>query len=223
MNTYLISDIHGNNSLFRKALKSINFKKTDRLIILGDMIDRGEDSKGVIDTIFLMIEAGLNVTCLKGNHEQMMIDSLKDTTAKVTWMKNGGKDTLKSFSTSKIEPIPSKYIGFLKNLKPYLIIENFIMVHAGINMKIDKPLSDEYSLLWLRNWEDVFDENWLGNRIVIHGHSPIAQDEIIKQVQEKRNVICIDNGNFVKNKDGYGSICILKLEDLSLYFVNENS
>ncbi|KIX21236.1 hypothetical protein SY27_10825 [Flavobacterium sp. 316] len=218
MSTYIISDIHGCNLTFRKALKTIKLKKQDTLVILGDLIDRGFDSKGVIDTIFLLLENQFNVICVKGNHEQMFIESFTDITSKVNWMKNGGKDTLKSFLTSDIERIPMKYVDFIKSMKTYYILDGYIMVHAGIDMTVKEPLKDEKSLLWLRDWEEKYDATWLGERKVIHGHTPTTKMNIINQVKENKKIVCIDNGVFVNDKDEYGSLCILKLDDLTFYF-----
>lgn len=219
MSTYIISDIHGCNIKFRKALKSIKLKKEDTLVLLGDLIDRGPDSKEVLDTVFLLKEHNFNIICIKGNHEQMLLDSLNDFNQELNWLRNGGKETLSSFLTSDIEKIPEKYIDFLKSLDTYYILDDFIFVHAGIDMTLQDPFSDEKSLLWLRKWEEKFDEKWLGKRIVIHGHTPTEKDEIISRFKSKKQVLCIDNGSYL-DKDGYGSICVLKLEDLSLHFEN---
>ena len=218
MNTYIVSDIHGCNKTFRKALKSIRLKKKDTLIILGDLIDRGPDSKGVLDTVFLLLEHGFNVISIRGNHEQMFLDSFEEVSMKVNWMKNGGKETLKSFLTSDIERIPKKYVDFIKSTKLYLEIDDFILVHAGVNMNIEQPFSDVHSLLWLREWEKLFNQEWLRNRRVIHGHTPMSNRDIISQFENNEQIICIDNGSYMKNKEVYGAICVLKLDDLSLHF-----
>jgi len=218
VSTYIVSDLHGCNLAFRRALKKVSLKKRDTLIILGDLIDRGSDSKGVLDTIFLLLENGFNVISLRGNHEQMLIDSFDDISSKINWMKNGGKETLRSFLTSEIEKIPFKYIDFLRETKLFFEIDNYILVHAGINMTSEKPLEDIHSLLWLRDWERVFDANWLGERKIIHGHTPMTESDIKKQFKENRKVLCIDNGSYMKSKDELGSICILNLDNMTLHF-----
>jgi serine/threonine protein phosphatase 1 len=218
MSTYVISDIHGSNKTFRKALKSVKLRKTDKLLLLGDLIDRGNDSKGVLDTVFLLKQHGFEVICLRGNHEQMLLDARNDITSKVNWLKNGGKNTLQSFLTSKLSLIPDKYFKFLETTITHLEIGKFIFVHAGINMTIEKPYEDEFSLLWLRDWKSVYSSKWLDDRKVIHGHSPMKKTEIKEQFNRDESVLCIDNGSFVKNREGYGSICVLRLDDLTLHF-----
>lgn len=218
MSTYIISDIHGSNKTFRKALKSIKLKKSDTLILLGDLIDRGKDSKGVVDTVLLLIEHEFNVICLRGNHEQMLLDSREDIIARVTWLRNGGKSTLQSFLTSEVSRIPASYFEFLETTKMYLELGDFIFVHAGINMSLENPFENKHDLLWLRDWKSVFSKEWLGNRKVIHGHSPMVEHEIKQQFKNGDSVMCIDNGSFVQNRDGFGSMCVLKIDDMSLHF-----
>ncbi|WP_424989437.1 metallophosphoesterase [Flagellimonas sp.] len=222
MSTYLISDIHGHNKTFRKALKKVALKKTDTLIILGDIIDRGPDSKGVLDTIFLLKDHGFDVKCLKGNHEQLFIDSFDDTYSKVSWIRNGGNLTLQSFLTSDIEGIPKKYIDFIKTFEDYILIENYILVHAGIDMTKKDPLEDKHSLFWLRDWQSVYDKVWLGDRTVIHGHTPMPETEIVQQFDsEVSNVICIDAGIYLLKEKGYGKLCIMNLDRKTLDFQNK--
>ena len=103
MRTFVISDIHGNNELFRNSLKQVGFNQEDRLILLGDLIDRGVDSKGVLDTVMLLMDTGFNLDCLIGNHEKMFLDASLSTTNLNHWLRNGGDKTLASFLTISIE------------------------------------------------------------------------------------------------------------------------
>ena len=218
MRTFVLSDIHGENELFRKALKAIGLKKTDRLILLGDLIDRGRDSKGVLDTIFLLLESGFNIDCLLGNHEKMFLDAQSDLNSLNQWLLNGGNKTLLSFLTSSIEKIPSKYVNLIKEFKYYLEIEGFVLVHAALNMKIDDPFTDTYTMLWERNPEKLLSEVWLEKRKLIHGHSPQSQQEILDAISNNERIICVDNGAYLK-KPGYGTTCILQLETLACKFI----
>ncbi|GAL01159.1 serine/threonine protein phosphatase [Nonlabens ulvanivorans] len=202
MSTYVVSDIHGCNSKFRRALKAVRLKKTDRLIILGDMIDRGSESKEVLDTIFLLLENNFEVISILGNHEDLLLKSLDDFNTEISWLKNGGIKTLESFSTTEISRIPDKYIDYLASLKSHFILDDFIFVHAGINMLAEQPLNDRDALLWLRDWEKYYDSNWLKSRMVIHGHTPISMDCIMEQFEKSSKVICIDNGSFMDKKGG---------------------
>lgn len=218
MRTFVITDIHGNNEAFRKALKYVKLKKTDTLILLGDYIDKGYDSKGVLDTILLLQESGFNLICLKGNHEQMLLDSLNDTAKFNNWILNGGKETLSSFLTSSIEKIPIKYIELLNSFKYYHLTENFIFVHAALNMNIENPFEDIKTILWERNPEKYLNSEWLQGRFVIHGHNPTNKDSIYRTIESNEQFICLDNGAFL-TKDGFGSVCIFQLENFNLNFI----
>jgi serine/threonine protein phosphatase 1 len=218
MRTFVISDIHGNNELFRKALKEVAFKKTDKLILVGDLIDRGPESKGVLDTVLLMLESGLDVECLMGNHEKLFLDAVLNTNNLNQWLLNGGDKTLSSFLTSSIEKIPKKYFDFVKSFKYYKEDKDFILVHAAINMKISDPFSDLQTILWERDQSKYLDLGWLGNRKVVHGHSPKSKTNIIKSIADGEQILCIDNGTFLKKED-YGAICVLQLENLKVTFI----
>jgi serine/threonine protein phosphatase 1 len=211
LRTFAISDIHGYNKRFRALLKKIEFRKSDTLFLLGDYIDRGDESKEVLDTIFLLLENGFDIRCIKGNHEQMLLDAPRDSFSQVGWLKNGGDATLKSFLTSDIERIPEKYIRFFKELPNYLEFENHLFVHAGINMLTENPLEDVKSLLWLRNGKLQYDKNWLGERVVVHGHTPMKESFLRSDDNLSSDIVCIDNGIYQNGQKEFGGLCALNV------------
>ena len=100
---FVIGDIHGCCKTFRKLiLDKINIKKTDKIYCLGDYIDRGPDSKGVIDFIINMRKKGYMIHTLRGNHEQLLLDSENDEKSFEHWTKNGGDKALSSFKIDSI-------------------------------------------------------------------------------------------------------------------------
>ncbi len=222
MRTFVLSDIHGNNKLFRKALKLVKLKRDDELIIIGDLIDRGFDSKGVLDTVFLLRDHGFNIKCLMGNHEQLFLKALNDEQYLNKWMLNGGDATLNSFLTSSINKVPAKYIDLIKDFDFYYESMEYIFVHAALNMKIENPYSDIHKILWEREPEKYLDDAWLDGRILIHGHTPTRKSIIKDSILKRNKIICVDNGTFMKQKE-YGSQCILQLDNLKMLFVDENS
>jgi serine/threonine protein phosphatase 1 len=217
MRVFVISDIHGNDELFRRSLKKVKLKKSDKLFILGDIIDRGKNSKGVLDTIFLLLDSGFDIECVKGNHEQMFLDSFSDNNMFNQWMLNGGDKTLMSFLTNSIHRIPTKYVNFIKSFKNHIEFKNFILVHAALNMNIENPFSDIQTILWERKPENFLNKNWLKDRILIHGHTPKSKEFIINSIKNNDSIICIDNGNFLQRED-YGSLAIINLENLDIEF-----
>ena len=153
MRKIAISDIHGCNDTFQRLLEKLALVSGDELYLLGDYIDRGPDSKGVIDTILLLQQQGLFVQCLKGNHEQMMLDAVDgvDDEAMDLWLSNGGIATLESFTVNGKLVMEDKYLHFLESLESYFEVEEYILVHAGLNFKVPLPLSEEISMLWIRD------------------------------------------------------------------------
>lgn len=203
MPKFAISDIHGCVKTFQTLLEKIKFSKDDELYLLGDYIDRGPDSKGVIDLIWDYQEAGYQIECLRGNHEQMLLDMLQgDWEAGQIWTYNGGKETMSSFGVSEAHHIPRQYIDFFKNCHYYLEVDNYILVHAGLNFEYPNPLEGKHSMLWIRRWYGDIDKDWLNGRIVVHGHTPTTslQIEDLLYDLKKGSVLNIDGGCVFRNR-----------------------
>lgn len=153
--TIVIADIHGCNLTFRKLIfGQIRLVKSDILYLLGDYIDRGPDSSGVVETILDLKEEGYNVMPIKGNHEQLFIGTLQSPIIErvAEWLDNGGYTTLKSYGVIDTRDLPYDHLLFLKCLPLYLSTETHIFVHAGLDFCLVDPLSDkgEKSMLWKR-------------------------------------------------------------------------
>ncbi|MCB0534589.1 MAG: serine/threonine protein phosphatase [Lewinellaceae bacterium] len=173
MPTYAIGDIHGCNRTFETLLERLPLQDGDALILIGDLIDRGPDSKGVIDTVFRLRRNGHPVTCLRGNHEQLLLNGLLHPDKIELWLFNGGLQTLESFGVKHLLGIPERYLNFFQAMPHWYETQEFLCVHAGLNFTRPNPLDEHYSLLWIRRWYDDIDYNWLGDRIVLHGHTPL--------------------------------------------------
>lgn len=214
MNKYVISDIHGCNKTFRSLLERINFSKEDELYLLGDYVDRGPDSKGVIDTIIDLKEQGFQVKSLRGNHEQMLYDEHLNN----VWPP-GEEETLKSFGVDHNNAIPKSYINWIVQLEHYFEVDNYILVHGGLNFISENPLADKEDMLWMRGWYERINKTWLGDRIIIHGHTPIQQNYIEQMIENLTElpVINIDNG-CVYDEDGFRQLCCLNLKNRELLF-----
>lgn len=207
---FMIGDIHGCSKTFRKlVLSNINIKKSDKIYCLGDYIDRGPDSKGVIDFILELRVKGYKVHTLRGNHEEMLMNSLNDERAKEHWINNGGDATLNSFNLNFINKINPYYLNFLKRTKYYIKTKDFIVVHAGLNFSIENPLLDKKAMLWIRNFKS--DDKYLNGKKVVHGHTPIHRDDLISQ--NLNSVINIDGGCVYKDRDGLGSLFALDFKE----------
>ena len=219
MSRFAISDIHGCLKSFKALLKQIDFSKEDELFLLGDYIDRGPDSKGVIDHIWFLQREGYTIKCLKGNHEEMMLDAFFSSEKQSFWLKNGGWNTMASFGGVSTSDIPQEYTQWLKNLPCYLETPEYILVHAGLNFEKENPLNDEVAMLWIRNWYHKIDEDWLGNRKIIHGHTPTIRPQIQKQLEHinQHTVLDIDCG-CVYDRAGLGYLIAFNLDEKKLHF-----
>lgn len=153
----VISDIHGCLSSFKRAVDQVNLDQ-DRLYLLGDYIDRGEDSRGVISLVKSLVSDG--AVALQGNHENMLVTGRYDI-----WMYNGGQDTLESYDGR----VDESDIEFMKSLPIYHEEEDYFFVHAGIDSKFPLFQQSEFDMLWVR--EGFIDVEYTG-KTVVFGHTP---------------------------------------------------
>jgi serine/threonine protein phosphatase 1 len=220
MRTIAVSDIHGHNRTFNNLLHKIGFTKNDRLVIIGDAIDRGPDSKGVLDSIIALKEQGYTVAHVMGNHERMMLDVYDDPGRRYLWSMNGSAKTLASFGVSREEDIPEKYIAYLLSLDIKYVTNEAIFVHAGLNTFNDDIFMDEHFMLWNRyEWYSTIDQTKLNGKVIIHGHTPTPRykiEQLLKKLDTNR-VMCIDNGCYL-NRDGYHHLCALDITNRVLWF-----
>lgn len=195
---YAIGDIHGYyNSLKELIENKIQLGKGDKLIFLGDYIDRGTDSKLVVDFILSLQDKGFDIVTLLGNHESMLLDVYNNKAAIYKWIMNGGSETLKSFNIDSLEKIELKYINFFNNLKPYFELDNYLFVHAGFNDSLENPFSDNYAMLW--QCKKKYLHPLLKDRTIIHGHVPVPIAVTQKQIISNSKVINIDGGKAYPN------------------------
>jgi len=221
MKKYAISDIHGCNKTFKNLLQTIGLNPEDQLFLLGDYIDRGIDSAGVIDTILQLKTNGYQVHCLRGNHEQMMLDAAdeRQKESNEMWLRNGGDKTLRSYYAGKHGTIPDAHLQFMDRLPVCKVTEDYLFVHAGLNFDTPNPLDNKWSMLWTRDWYKDLNPHWLGDRIIVHGHTPQKRENIERQMDrlDEFPVLNIDNG-CVFNRMGLSHLCAVELTERKLTF-----
>ena len=206
---FAIGDIHGCKKTFQQLLDEMQIKKSDTIYCIGDYIDRGPDSKGVIDLILDLRKKGYQIRTLRGNHEQMMLESSQDRKAHMDWYINGGDAALKSFGVSAYKDFKPEYKSFFSRTRLYFQADPFIFVHAGLNFEPEDIFEDKHAMLWIRDFQD--DKEKLGDRIIIHGHTPKPLEEIVNP--EKENVFNLDAGCVYKDRPGHGYLVALNLSD----------
>ncbi len=193
MRTLAIGDIHGCIKSLKTLVDFVKFSPDDTIVTLGDYIDRGPDSKGVIDYLLELRETH-NLITLKGNHEAMILDSRNYPENVMHWLINGGIATLDSFEAIEVEDIQDRYWDFFKSCKLFHETDRHIFVHAGLapNLNMDEQI--EYDVLWLRFKKTK--QHQSGKKIIC-GHTP--QRPPVPTV--KKHAICIDTG--VYNRGGW--------------------
>lgn len=219
-NRWVIPDIHGHPKTLKYMIEDrLDVTKSDVVYFLGDYIDRGPDSKGVIDYIMSMQNAGYEVHCLRGNHEDYCLRAwnadkkrfLGRSSIEKEWRKNGAQNTLSSFNVKRPRNIDQRYIEWMNNTKYYIELEDYILVHAGLNCSIDNPFEDTKSMMWIRDFK--VDVNKIGGKKVIHGHVPVELSFInLFSQSEGYNFLAIDNGIYYKNKDGFGNLLAYNID-----------
>lgn len=203
---YVIGDIHGCLKNLKRLMKKLPVKKEDELIFVGDYIDRGKDSKGVVD---FLLDLSKKYRCifLRGNHEQMLLDYLDDKKMGRIWYLNGMDATLDSYGN--INSIPSHHLEFFRNTKFYYQTEKYLIVHAGVLPGKPFKEQDEMELIWIRE-EFIYCKKPLYDKIIVFGHTPFLDGPYIDKTK-----IGIDTGCVYG-----GKLTAIRLEDRELFQVS---
>lgn len=203
---YAIGDVHGCLDLLVRLESAIaedaaSFEGPKLLIMLGDYIDRGPDSAGVINHLIRPPPPGFERLCLAGNHEAMMLDFLSNPASRQLWLSTGGAETLYSYGlhAEELSALPSKalrdrlaahlppeHADFLAKLSLTISLPGATFVHAGLRPGIALDQQSERNLLWSRPKE--FPEPSVG--LTVHGHTPATLPVIMP------HRICVDTGAF---------------------------
>ena len=216
--TFVIGDIHGCAATLRRLVnETLQPLPVDRICLLGDLIDRGPDSKGVLDFIIGLRENGLSVSSVRGNHEEIFLQAGDDNYLDL-WTSNGGLATLESFRADGPGDIPRRYRELLESFPFYIQLDQFVIVHAGLNFDPPSPFDDTTAMLWTRS--PFVDLQRIGGRRLICGHTPVSRNRLEASLDSSK--IMLDNGCVYAGRPGMGSLAALELESMQLYY-QENS
>lgn len=187
MKTFVVGDIHGRCAQLLNLLDMLpRDPQSDTLVFLGDLIDRGADAPGCVDHILkLRRENPEQVICLRGNHEQMLLDFLDGHTSMWLTPVTGGERTFEQYTGAAVhvrtetdleetrrvfeEKFPPEHLAFMRSLPFYYEDEHAIYVHAGLDDGKHPSESSPMSLLWMRDMD--FYKNYRGKPCVF-GHTP---------------------------------------------------
>jgi len=181
MKSYVIGDIHGCADELRYLIDGLSLARGDRLVFLGDYIDRGPDSRGVVSFLLDLKKklSAIEFVFLKGNHEDMFLSYLGIGGAHGDmFLINGGKATLASYGLNPNCPsvseahtvIPPDHLEFYRHLQNYFIMDPFLCVHAGIDPEKSLAEQTEEEFFWIRN-KFIFASHSLPHT-VLFGHTP---------------------------------------------------
>jgi serine/threonine protein phosphatase 1 len=147
MRQFAIGDIHGCLDALLRLDEELHFSPTDTIITLGDYVDRGPDTKGVIDYL-IQLKTRCNLICLRGNHEIMMLMARDDRSHLASWMSNGGDATLDSYAATSFKSIPPEHWEFMESTLPYHEADRDFFVHANAYPDYELVDQPEYMLYW---------------------------------------------------------------------------
>jgi serine/threonine protein phosphatase 1 len=223
----VIGDIHGCYKTFRNLLEDkIKISRSDTVYLVGDYIDRGPGSKDVLDYILKLLDDGYDIQPIRGNHEEMLADAYNNQSQEnfMLWMMNGAEDTLLSYGIESytkmgracLNELPEFHISFIRQLPYYIELDDFIIVHAGINYEASNPYQDTRSMVWCRDCTNDLEKS--GGRVIIHGHTPIPLSEIENNEADKKSrQINTDAGCVYKGMPAMGNLVGLDLDSYKVY------
>ena len=212
---YAIGDIHGRLDLLDALLMTIAEDDRSRgnhvethYIFLGDLIDRGPDSRGVVDRLLDLSKTVANTRFLMGNHEQVFLRALEGDKRSLRFLgRIGGRETLNSYGISDedykslgfeelvaraAEKVPAEHVAFLSSFENMIELGDYLFVHAGIRPDVPLEEQAQSDLYWIRD-EFLTHRDSFGP-IVVHGHS------ITEEIDVRSNRIGIDTGAFATGR-----------------------
>jgi serine/threonine protein phosphatase 1 len=215
MRVYAIGDIHGRNDLLQALLAKIEADDAQRVpadtqvIFLGDLMDRGEDSAGVIETAMALRDSGRKVRFLMGNHEEVFVRACRTRDPKVTrfFLRIGGEATVLSYPITRAEYIgldmaqlserlatlvPEAHLEFIESFEDQIVIGDYAFVHAGIRPGIPLSAQTVSDLRWIR--EEFVEQRGDLEKVVVYGHT------IYDDIEERGSRIGIDTGAYASGK-----------------------
>ncbi|MGQ9365929.1 metallophosphoesterase [Azospirillum sp. A39] len=215
LRVYAVGDVHGRLDLLDRLLQRVEDDAASApdavkyLVFLGDYVDRGPDSAGVVERLQAGPPPGFGAVHLKGNHEQALLQFLDDISVGPGWLKFGGRETLASYGVppppADAPPeilgviqqqfrarLPDTHRRFYAGLRPHLAIGDYLFVHAGIRPGV--PLADqgEREFLWIR--KGFLDSTEDLGAVVVHGHTIRDKPDV------RRNRIGIDTGAYASGR-----------------------
>ena len=226
---YAIGDIHGRLDLFSALARAIEQddqqagRARTTIILLGDLIDRGPDSAGVI-ALARQWRDRRRVRILMGNHEEMFLDSFQKTATLRQFLRHGGEETILSYGVDRdtynqasleelqqmmFQAVPREDLAFVGSFEDRIVAGDYMFVHAGILPEAPPEQQKRQDLRWIR--EPFLSFEGRHSHVIVHGHT------ICEEVTERPNRIGLDTGAYI-----HGRLTALVLEGTSRRFLTAN-
>ena len=212
MSRYATTDLHGCLHTFRRLVEdALRLTLADELYLLGDYVNKGPDSKGVLDYLMHLQASGYRVHCLRGNHDQALLD---DAAHRHRWGLSlpGRQPTLRSFGVRRASDIPPHYLAWLEALPYQIELPDFVLVHAGYNFALPpaEMRTDYATMLSIKKF--VFDAARLGGKRLLHGHVPRPAAQVRSQAAQRPGVLGLDSGCVYRHNAGFAQLSALNLD-----------
>jgi serine/threonine protein phosphatase 1 len=200
---YAVGDVHGRLDLLGPLLQGIaqdvlvtRPEQRPLLVFLGDYVDRGPDSRQVVDRVLKMqADAAFEVVALKGNHEEALMQFLADSAFGMTWMEHGGAATLASYGVQPCamrtdagawavvrdtfeRTLPNAHRTFYEALELCRVVGDYAFVHAGVRPGVALKDQAEHDLLWIRY--EFLNDRGPHDKVIVHGHTPAEEPQVLK-------------------------------------------
>ncbi|MGI4740575.1 MAG: metallophosphoesterase family protein [Janthinobacterium lividum] len=219
---FAATDLHGCLHTFRQLVeKELQLRPDDHLYLLGDYVNKGPDSAGVLDYLMHLQTAGYQVHCLRGNHEHELLATIHgQPNANHMWKLEAEKQlTLASFGVAQAADIPAHYVAWLSALPIQLELPDFVLVHAGFNFALPptEMREDTHSMLYTKRF--AFDPTRLAGKRLLHGHVPTPVAEVQANVAARAGAIGLDTGGVFRLNPELRHLAALNLDSWELHLV----
>lgn len=217
---FTATDLHGCLRTFRHLVeKELHLRPDDALYLLGDYVNKGPDSRGVLDYLMQLQATGYQVHCLKGNHEKELLDTIAGQPNANHMWKAEAEPTmvLGSFGVAQPADIPARYVQWMQALPLTLELSDFVLVHAGFNFALPPAelRHDEHSMLYTKSF--VFDASRLEGKRLLHGHVPTPVAQVQAGARAHAEVLGLDCGCAYRHNPELRHLAALNLDTWQLH------
>lgn len=213
---YATTDLHGCLRSFRHLVEEkLRLGPADVLYVLGDFVNKGPDSRGVLEYLMQLPAAGYQVHCLLGNHDLELLEAARSHRPLAPWAA-GENLALSSFGVARPADIPEPYLRWLEALPLSLELPDFVLVHAGFNFRLppDEMRHDQQSMLNIKDF--TFDASRLRGKRLLHGHNPKPVAHLRQQVEKRSGAIDLDTGCVYRHDPELRHLAALNLDTWEL-------